>query len=74
MSDHLDWYASGYARGLEDGRRQLEDEWRGRHEVSAAVARMIAGATPYADLCEQRGEYGRAEQQRALLRDRGVTA
>jgi hypothetical protein len=56
------------------GRKGLEDEWRGRQEVSAAIARQIATSGPYADLADKRGQHDRAERQRAILRARGVSA
>lgn len=74
MADALGWYEAGVLHGIEMGRRQVEDEWRGRQAVSAAIARQIASAGPYAGLCEQRGEPERAQAQRDLLRRRGVTA
>lgn len=58
--------------GIEIGRQQAEDEWRGRQTVSAAIARQIAQAGPYADLAEQRGEPDRATRQRAILAERGI--
>lgn len=66
------WYEAGVVHGIEMGRRQVEEEWRDTMEVSAAIARMIAGATPFAELCEQRGEPERAAAQRQLLRERGI--
>ncbi|MGY4642806.1 hypothetical protein [Cellulomonas sp. URHB0016] len=74
MADPLDWYEAGIVHGIAIGRQQVEDEWRGRMEVSAAVARMVAGAVPYAELCDRRGEHDRADRQRTILRDRGVAA
>lgn len=68
----LDYYASGYAAGLEAGRRQLEDEWDGRMEASAAVARMIAASVPYDELALRRGEPARAARQRQILAERGI--
>lgn len=69
---HLPSYETGYQHGIERGRQQLEDEWRGTHEVSAAIARQIAEQGPYADLCERRGDYEAAERHRQLVRKRGI--
>ena len=69
----LAYVESVYAAGIAAGRQQVEDEQRGRGVVSAAIARMIAGTPPYADLAERRGQGVRAARQRALLVGRGVT-
>lgn len=69
-----DGYELGYMHGIDAGRQQADDEWRGRQEISVAIARMISQSTPYADLCDRRGEHDRARAQRTLLRDRGVSA
>lgn len=74
MSDALDWYEAGVVQGIAIGRQQAEDEWRGRMEVSAAIARLVAARPTYADLCDRRGEPDRAARQREILRDRGVAA
>jgi hypothetical protein len=69
---YLDAYAVGYLDGLDAGRRELENEWRGLMGVSAAVARLIAEAGPYADLADRRGDHERAARHRALLAERGI--
>ena len=69
----LAWYQAGVEDGVRIGRQQVEDEWRGAMTVSAAIARQVASREPYADLAERRGQHDRAERQRALLRERGVT-
>jgi hypothetical protein len=71
---HLPSYEAGYQHGIEHGRQQLEDEWRGAMEVSASVARFVAQNGSYADLCERRGETERAERQRRIVRERGISA
>jgi hypothetical protein len=71
---HLPSYELGLVHGTERGRRQLEDEWRGAYEVSAEVARFIAQHGSYAELCERRGEPERAERQRQIVRERGISA
>lgn len=70
----LDVYALGYTDGIAAGRQQLEDEWRGLMEVSAAVARQVAEAGPFDELERYRGRPDRAERHVALLRSRGVVA
>lgn len=69
---HLPSYEVGYQHGVDHGRQQLEDEWRGTHEISAAIARQIAEQGSYADLAERRGELDRAERQRRIVRERGI--
>ncbi len=73
LADELDWYESGVMRGIEMGRQQVVDEWHAVRADGGRVARMIAASTPYAELCEQRGEPERAARQRQILADRGVT-
>lgn len=68
------YYQNGLLDGIEIGRQQIEDEWRGRQAVSAAIARQIASWGPYDQLAERRGDHERADVQRALLRERGVIA
>jgi hypothetical protein len=69
----LAWYQAGLEDGVRLGRRQVEDEWRGAMTVSAAIARQVAAREPFAVLADRRGQPERAERQRALLRERGVT-
>lgn len=66
------WFEAGLVEGIEIGRRQLEDEWRGTMQAGAEVARRVASAGPYAALCDRRGEPERAERQRHILAERGV--
>lgn len=68
----LSAYEVGYGQGIDAGRRQLEAEWRGSMEVSAAIARQVAASVPFDELAERRGQPARAERQRDLLRERGV--
>jgi len=69
----LSYVESVYAAGIAAGRQQVEDEQRGRGVVSAAIAQMIAGTPPYAELADRRGQPERAERQRAILAERGAT-
>lgn len=69
---HLPSYEVGFQHGIDHGRQQLEDEWRGTHEISAAIARQIAEQGSYADLAERRGQLDRAERQRRIVRERGI--
>lgn len=68
----LDGYGWGIEHGVELGRAGIEREFRGTWPVSAAVARFVAAAGTYADLADRRGEPGRADAQRAILRERGI--
>ena len=68
----LDWWEAGYSEGVLAGRQQAEDDWRGRQEVSAAIARQVAASGPFDALCEARGEAERAERHRALVAERGI--
>jgi hypothetical protein len=70
----IDAYGIGYLEGLEAGRRQVEDEWRGLDQVSVAIARQVAERVPFDQLADRRGQHDRAERQRSLLRERGVVA
>jgi hypothetical protein len=63
---------SGVVVGISMGRQQIEDEQRGRMEVSAAIARQIATSGPWDVLAGLRGDHVRADAQRAILRDRGI--
>jgi len=69
----LAWYQAGVEEGVRMGRQQVEDEWHGSLEVSAAIARQVAAQEPYSVLAKRRGQPERAARQRALLRERGVT-
>ena len=71
---HDDWWASGYARGLEDGRRQAEADMAATWAETARRVQALAKdtAAPYDALAERRGEHDRAERQREILRERGV--
>ncbi|MBO1751716.1 hypothetical protein J4G33_07870 [Actinotalea sp. BY-33] len=57
---------------IEMGRRQLEEEWRGRLEVSQAIARQIAQHGPLDELEDRRGRPERAAAHRRLMAERGV--
>ena len=71
--EYLDGYEIGVLHGIDIGRRELEAEWRGCQEVSAAIARMIAKAGPYDELAIRRGQPARAAAQVATLIRNGVT-
>lgn len=71
-SDKIAWYEAGLDHGIALGRRQVEDEHRGQHEVSAAIARQIAQMGPYAERAERRGQPERAARQRQILQERGI--
>ncbi|MCR6491708.1 hypothetical protein [Cellulomonas sp. P24] len=59
--------------GIAMGRQQVEDEWHTVRADGGRVARMLAASPSYAELCERRGEPERAERQRRILAERGVT-
>ena len=68
----LAYYEDGFVHGVAAGRQQLEAEWFGRQEVSAAIARRMAKAGSFDALCEARGESERAARHRALMAERGI--
>ena len=68
----LEYYAYGFTHGVAAGRRGLEEEWTGRQEVSAAIARRMAASGPFDALCAARGEPERAARHRALMAERGI--
>lgn len=72
LTEAMGWYEAGIILGVTMGRQQIVDEWRGRMEAGAAVARMIASHGPYDELAERRVQPERAARQRAILRDRGI--
>lgn len=72
LDEWIDWYQSGVEHGIAIGRQQVEDEWRGRQAVSAAIARQIASWGPYDELADRRGDHGRAQAQRRILAERGI--
>lgn len=68
----IEWYEIGVLHGIGIGRQQVEDEWRGRQAVSAAIARQVAAWGPYEELAGRRGDHGRAQTQRRILAERGI--
>jgi len=68
----VDGYEWGYQHGISHGLELAENQWRGRMEVSAVIARQVARVDPYADLCDRRGEPEAAQAQRQLLAQRGI--
>ncbi|PYF96385.1 hypothetical protein SAMN05216184_11945 [Georgenia satyanarayanai] len=66
------YYEAGLDHGFELGYRASEANNEATWATAAALVRGIADGQPYDQLCEQRGEQGRAERQRRLLRDRGI--
>ena len=71
-AEWLDGYELGLIHGDPIGYQRAHDEWHARAEVSAAVARLVSQAGPYADAAERRGQPERAAAQRALLAERGI--
>jgi len=67
-------YERGYQDGIDHGRRQLEAEWVALHAEAVTVSRMVAETPSFADLSERRGEFRRAQRQRQILAERGVSA
>lgn len=67
------YYEAGVRAGITEGRRQVEDEvaaqWRHAYESS----QMIARTPSYVELAERRGEVERADRQRQILLERGIT-
>lgn len=70
----LAWYEAGLTQGIALGRRQLEAEWAESHEVAARIARMVAEAPSFEELCRRRGDNRRADHQRRILQARGMIA
>lgn len=52
---------------------EYERTMRARQAYAAELSRMLARQPSFADLCERRGEPERAERQRAILRQRGIS-
>ena len=70
--EFTDGYEKGFEHGQTAGRQQLEDEWKGRLEVSAAIASAIARMGPADELEERRGRPERAARLRQIMADRGI--
>lgn len=74
--DHWPWFLLGYQHGKAHGRlvglSEAEDAHRNTWPVSAAVARQVAEAGPFADLCDRREEHEAAQEVRGLLAARGI--
>ena len=70
--EFTDGYEIGFEHGQTAGRQQLEDEWKGRLEVSAAIAAQVSRMGPADELEERRGRPERAAAARALWADRGI--
>lgn len=68
------FYEAGYVAGVAAGRDELEQEWTDQHAVAAAIARQMAQRGPYSELADRRGHSERAERQRMILAERGITA
>lgn len=63
--------------GRRRGWREATARWDAEHSAfldasNRGLVRDVAGAPSYAELCERRGEYDRAERARRTLRERGV--
>jgi len=62
--------AHGHARAMEEV-EAAESAWR--DQIVRSASRLVTSRTPFAELSERRGEPERAERQRRLLAERGVT-
>lgn len=77
IPDYSEPYIVGYTIGQQDGyaagyaAREAEEAARWASWAPAWVDSAARGV-PYATLADRRGEHDRAEQQRALLRERGI--
>lgn len=69
----LEYYGAGYAAGLVDGRAREAEVYRQEWAALGDLCRDLAKREPYADLAERRGQHDRAEAQRTLLRERGIS-
>lgn len=70
----LEAYELGAAEGWRRGYDAAEADAQAVHRQAHAVVQQAARSIPYAALCERRGEPHRAQRQRRLLTERGVTA
>lgn len=64
----------GAEAGWHDGYRAAEEDLAAIQRRAHAVVQAAARSLPYDALAERRGEHHRAERQRELLRQQGVTA
>ena len=67
------YYEAGLDHGFQLGYRASEAHYEAAWSAFAAKVRHAAAAKPYDELCEERGERDRAESQRRLLKERGIT-
>lgn len=66
-------WAAGYAEGQKDllvGQDAAHRQWQ--EDVDRRLAASLASGTPYAELCELRGEPERAERARQVYTERGI--
>lgn len=68
------FYEAGYVAGIADGRAELEREHTDGHALAALIARQAAAHGPYDVLADRRGHHERAERQRTILKERGISA
>lgn len=68
-----EYYASGFAAGLNEGWDRRERSYAERHEVVRAIVRRLAATPSYSLAADLRGQPERAEAQRATLRRNGVS-
>jgi len=70
----LAYWESGFVAGISAGRQQVEAElvaeWSA---LRAEVMPRLRAAVPFADLAEMRDQPERADHQRKILAERGVT-
>lgn len=72
--DALGWYEAGVTHGVALGRAQVEEELAAAWAPIREHVSRLAGTSPYADLCEKRGEPARAARARETSRRNGVTS
>lgn len=68
------YYESGFVSGYVRGRADEAEALARLQRTAAAVAGVVAKAGPYAGLADKRGEHERADRQRSILRERGISA
>ena len=67
------FYEAGRAKGIADlATTQHADHLKWQEDMNRALADSLTKGTPYAQLCEIRGEHDRAERARHLYAERGV--
>src|SRR5690625_865812 len=70
----LAYYEAGARDGWARGYAAAEADLAAIHRAAHGIVQQAARAPDYAELCERRGEPGRAQRQREILKKRGLAA